>query len=53
MQRIEYNTYMTDVLVTHELMQFYGKGSEIEPTYFKLVPTHCPIALQARAEFPA
>jgi len=26
MQRIEYNTYMTDVLVTHELMEFYGKG---------------------------
>ena len=26
MQRIEYNAYMTDVLVTHELMQFYGKG---------------------------
>jgi len=26
MQRIEYETYMTDVLVTHELMTFYGKG---------------------------
>ena len=26
MQRKEYSTYMTDVLVTHELMQFYGKG---------------------------
>ena len=26
MQRIEYETYMTDVLVTHELMEFYGKG---------------------------
>ena len=26
MQRIEYQTYMTDVLVTHELMEFYGKG---------------------------
>ena len=26
MQRVEYNTYMTDVLVKHELMEFYGKG---------------------------
>lgn len=26
MQRVEYETYMTDVLVTHELMTFYGKG---------------------------
>ena len=26
MQRIEYNTYMTEVLVKHELMEFYGKG---------------------------
>ena len=26
MQRKEYETYMTDVLVTHELMEFYGKG---------------------------
>ena len=53
MQRIEYETYMTDVLVTHELMEFYGKGSEIEPMYLKLVPTHCPIAFQARVEFLA
>ena len=53
MQRKEYETYMTDVLVTHELMEFYGKGSEIEPMYLKLVPTHCPIAFQARVEFLA
>ena len=53
MQRKEYETYMTDVLVTHELMEFYGKGSEIEPTHLKLVPTHCPIAFQARAAFLA
>ena len=26
MQRKEYETYMTDVLVKHELMEFYGKG---------------------------
>ena len=26
MQRVEYETYMTDVLVKHELMEFYGKG---------------------------
>ena len=26
MQRKEYNTRMTDVLVTHEIMQFYGRG---------------------------
>lgn len=51
MQRIEYNTYMTDVLVTHELMEFYGKGSEIEPAYSKPVLTHCPIAFQARVGF--
>ena len=53
MQRIEYNTYMTDVLVTHELMEFYGKGSEIEPAYSKPVLTHCPIAFQARVAFLA
>ena len=53
MQRNEYETYMTDVLVTHELMEFYGKGSEIEPMYLKLVPTHCPIAFQARVGFLA
>lgn len=51
MQRIEYNTYMTDVLVTHELMEFYGKGSEIEPAYSKPVLTHCPIAFQERVAF--
>ena len=26
LQRLEYNTRMTDVLITHELMTFYGKG---------------------------
>lgn len=26
MQRLEYNTRMTDVLITHEIMTFYGKG---------------------------
>ena len=26
MQRVEYNTRVTDVLITHEIMQFYGKG---------------------------
>ena len=26
LQRVEYNTRMTDALITHELMQFYGKG---------------------------
>ena len=26
MQRLEYNTRMTDALITHEVMQFYGKG---------------------------
>ena len=26
MQRKEYNTRMTDVLISHEIMQFYGKG---------------------------
>jgi len=26
LQRFEYNTRMTDVLITHELMTFYGKG---------------------------
>jgi len=53
MQRIEYETYMTDVLVTHELMEFYGKGSEIEPVYLNLVLTHCTIAFQARVGFLA
>ena len=53
MQRIEYETYMTDVLVTHELMEFYGKGSEIEPMYLNLVLTHCTIAFQARVGFLA
>ena len=26
MQRVEYNTRVTDVLITHEIMSFYGKG---------------------------
>ena len=26
LQRVEYNTRMTDALITHELMRFYGKG---------------------------
>ena len=26
MQRPEYNTRMTDALITHEIMTFYGKG---------------------------
>ena len=33
MQRVEYETYMTDVLVTHELMEFYGKGGIPGLTY--------------------
>lgn len=33
MQRVEYETYMTDVLVTHELMTFYGKGGIPGLTY--------------------
>ena len=51
MQRREYNVRMTDELITAEIMEFYGKGSDIEPTFLKLVLTHCPIAFQARVVF--
>jgi len=33
MQRKEYNTRMTDVLITHEIMTFYGKGGIPGVTY--------------------
>lgn len=33
MQRVEYNTRMTDVLITHELATFYGKGGIPGVTY--------------------
>ena len=33
MQRVEYNTRMTDVMITHELATFYGKGGIPGVTY--------------------
>ena len=37
MQRIEYNTKMTDVLITHEIMTFYGTRFTLEPTFIRIV----------------
>ena len=31
MQRVEYNTRMTDEMITHEIMTFYGTRFNLEP----------------------
>lgn len=47
MQRIEYQTQMTDVLVTHELMEFYGKGG-IPGLSMGSCQANCPIRTYTR-----
>ena len=44
MQRKEYNTRMTDVLITHEIMTFYGKGGIPGVTYGSVSAMHLEAA---------
>ena len=69
MQRVEYNTRVTDVLITHEIMQFYGKGgipvpATPSPTSFPtptpsststptLSPTRASPLARARCDLPS
>ena len=69
MQRVEYNTRVTDVLITHEIMQFYGKGgipvpATPSPTSFPtptpsststptLAPTRASLLARARCDSPS
>jgi len=52
MQRVEYETYMTDVLVTHELMSFYGTNSKLKPVHSNSVLIHCLFCITGKGGIP-
>ena len=52
MQRIEYETYMTDVLVTHELMAFYGTNSKLKLVHSSPVLIHCLFCITGKGGIP-